>query len=167
MRAANAALSIGAYLTLGATLLTIPEWTEDAACIGQWELMDDGGEEAEKLCRLCPVRDGCLDDMMRHEAAKGWRLRATFAGGLSHAGRARYEQELDYCTVCDRENPAKGVHQECAEAKEAERYAATQEQNNIARNHVRELSCIQCGGPASRGVLFCMGCRRAAHEAAA
>jgi hypothetical protein len=74
----------GTRLTLDALLdlqALVPEWADEALCIGQWDLFDadTGGSgrisnatkakwaKAVAICNTCPVMDKCLFDAIRDE----------------------------------------------------------------------------------------------------
>lgn len=49
--------------------------------------------QAKEICRLCPVRQACLDDAMTTEGGRTTDTRYGIRGGLGPAGRRnRYEQ---------------------------------------------------------------------------
>ena len=76
-------------------IFTPPEWANDAACVGQWELFDDcQGLSNEKIMYLrgvcfneCPVRSECLKSALKIEKDEEWIW--TFRGGYTPGERER------------------------------------------------------------------------------
>jgi hypothetical protein len=80
--------------------ILIPDWADEALCVGNWEDFDASYEgsgrpsnefrkriaTALETCQECPVRRNCLADALRDEAeenASGWAPRLyTIRGGL-------------------------------------------------------------------------------------
>jgi hypothetical protein len=80
--------------------ILIPDWADDALCIGNWKDFDATYEgsgrptnefrariaKALATCQECPVRQNCLDDALRDEMDEGeevWSLGIhTIRGGL-------------------------------------------------------------------------------------
>jgi hypothetical protein len=80
--------------------ILIPDWADEALCIGNWEDFDASYEgsgrpsnefrrriaKAVETCQRCPVKSNCLEDALRDEAnesASGWDpLLYTIRGGL-------------------------------------------------------------------------------------
>ena len=47
----------------------VPDWSDEALCIGEWEEFDDGSYEwlAKRICPKCPVLEECLADTIKLE----------------------------------------------------------------------------------------------------
>ena len=82
----------------------VPEWADEALCIGEWELFDvdfGSGRQGQKqqqqmeraiaICNTCPVKQKCLDDALAAEAHYDPKLLAgiyTIRGGTTPRQRA-------------------------------------------------------------------------------
>ena len=48
--------------------LVVPDWTEQASCIDQWDIFDNGFDPyPTRVCKNCPVRTECLVSALRFE----------------------------------------------------------------------------------------------------
>lgn len=110
---------------------TPPEWSREAACVDEWEVMDAGGAEALANCASCPVREACLQAAMEEEKGQGLCYRWLIRGGLTP--EQRYERARD----------------------SGERILPVQP----TRPSVK-LVCLKCGGPVNRDTrsLYCGHC---------
>jgi len=76
-------------------IIEIPDWTDEASCVGEWELFDDcQGLSNERITYLrdtcfnrCPVRQACLSDALKIEKDEEWVW--TFRGGYTSGERQR------------------------------------------------------------------------------
>lgn len=78
----------------------VPEWSEEAACIGMWETFDQGtNEQAAAICwQSCPVRSECLIATLKSEA-KDSRVFGTLAvygvrGGYTSNERRQIHESI-------------------------------------------------------------------------
>lgn len=81
------------------------EWTEQAACIGDWDLFDDPDPETYRRevrprCAACPVWTVCLAEALEEEAGRNSKARTGIRGGLRPTDRARHQARRPPAVCC-------------------------------------------------------------------
>lgn len=58
----------------------VPDWTERASCLNQWDIFDNGFDPyLTRVCRNCPVRLECLESALVFEQGEIKRGLGEFA----------------------------------------------------------------------------------------